>query len=97
MIAAIIGGLPTEEIVAEAKKSEVFFFFSKNITTLELCKTSLYKVKSYIFYTVKSYIFTGRLRNKTTVKKMNKLDIYTALKNRKARLWLNLFDTLIIC
>ena len=84
MIAAIIGGLPTEEIAAEAKKSEVFFF--KNITTLELCKTSLYKVKSYIFYTVKSYIFTGRLRNKTIVKKMNKLDIYTALKNKKASL-----------
>ena len=95
MIAAIIGGLPAEEIATEAKKF-VFFFFFKNITTLELCKTSLYKVKC--FYTIKSYIyFTDRLRNKTTAKKMNKLDIYTALKNKKARLWLNLFDALIIC
>ena len=58
LIAAIIGGLPAEEIATEAKKFEFFFFFSfKNIMTLELCKTSLYKVKSYIFYTIKSYIF----------------------------------------
>ena len=57
LIATIIGGLPAEEITAEAKKSKFFVFFSKNIMTLELCKTSLYKVKSYIFYTIKSYIF----------------------------------------
>ena len=53
LIAAIIGGLLAEEIAAKAKKCEFFFFF-KNITTLELCKTSLYKVKSYTFYTIKS-------------------------------------------
>ena len=53
LIAAIIGGLPAEEIATEAKKF-VFFFFFKNITTLELCKTSLYKVKSYIFYRIYS-------------------------------------------
>ena len=52
-MAAIMGRLPVEEIAAEAKKSEFFFFF-KNITTLELCKTSLYKVKSYIFYRIYS-------------------------------------------
>ena len=50
LIAAIIGGLPAEEIATEAKKFEFYLFFFKNITTLELCKTSLYKVKSYIFY-----------------------------------------------
>ena len=29
LIAAIIGGLPAEEIVTEAKKFEFFFFFQK--------------------------------------------------------------------
>ena len=63
-----------------------------------MCKTSLYKVKVIYSIQLKVRYFTDRLRNKTTVKKMNKLDIYIALKNRKARLWLNLFfDTLVIC